>query len=123
MKIFPNSTRRWFLTIPVIALGLMILRSLVFGPSPIDLLYASILDHDTVYAEGFSQQRWRVLALGVSSHDVEASIGQPLRKTRLSRGREVWHYSVSPGDTHYWRKIAVLQGGRLVQLQDFFYFD
>lgn len=67
---------------------------------------------DTEYASGYSEAGFRRLALPAPVGEVRDVVGIPHHVSHSATGgRETWHYSRSPGDTHYhFRRIVVVDG-------------
>ncbi len=117
-----QSLRTTMLAIFVLAITLALGKSLPSICSLVDIMYASALGHDTVYSNAFREDSWEGLRTGMAFSDVLAAVGRPLR-VRLIKNEEVWDYSESPGDTHYWKRTVVFQKGRVARIESWFYID
>ena len=54
------------IAIALIALGMGVIRWMVVGPSILDLLFSRVMEHDTVYAPGYTEDRWNALTRGMT---------------------------------------------------------
>src|SRR3954447_14318241 len=83
------------------ALGLATLYWLR-APSVVGVALAHADPLDTEFSSGYHDLKWLGLRHGMTGRELEAAIGPPLRKAKGPWG-EVWAYSRSPGNTHYWK--------------------
>jgi hypothetical protein len=117
------STRRWIVVVGLCGVAFSLFRSIVQGPSLIDRFYALVLEHDTVFAKGFTEDNWCRVVPGMTFAHVRQLLGPPIATSSLTKGRELWKYSVSPADTHYWRRNLIFRGGKVESVESHFYFD
>src|SRR4051794_22557974 len=73
------------------------------APSVVEVAMAHLTPLDTEFAPGYRDLNWIGLRHGMTGREVEVTIGPPLRRYE-GLGHEVWTYSRSPGDTHYWKR-------------------
>ena len=118
-----TSIRRLMTVIAILGLGFAIVRWSAQGASFADLFYAHVLEHDTVYSKNFTEAKWARLAPGMTAAEVESILGSPITKVYLSRATEIWKYSVSPADTHHWRRDVEFQHLRVREIDSTFYID
>ena len=114
---------RMMIAVAILGLGLGAAHAFCTGLALVDHAYALIFEHDTVYADGYTEAGWDRLSRGMSGGQVERELGPPLKILPYSRGLEVWWYSESPGDTNYWRRSVHLRDGAVEGLDDRFHVD
>jgi hypothetical protein len=112
------------LAVAVTGLSLSFVNWLCTGPSLTDRFLSLVVGHDTAYSKEYSHNKWASLRAGMTTAQVEAVVGKPLKTHGpYPDGTEQWIYSESPGDTHYWLRVVVCRAGKVVELIDSFYFD
>lgn len=80
-------------------------------------------DYETRYAPGYSEEKFREVAVGQSREDVRTRLGEPLRKWKTLAG-ERWAYSESPNSGDFWvRQVAFDQRGQVEQIHAELYVD
>lgn len=92
------------------------------SPSLVGVALAHADPLDTEFSTSYSDSGWLSLRHGMTELEVVAAIGRPLRQTKRLL-EEVWAYSRSPGDTHYWKREVWFRGGRVVGFDSELYFD
>jgi outer membrane protein assembly factor BamE (lipoprotein component of BamABCDE complex) len=65
-------------------------RIAIDGQSLNYVVLSSILGHDTAFAPGYNEDRWRSLRPGMSASEVEALLGRPFRRLTCQGNLEVW---------------------------------
>lgn len=75
-----------------------------------------IYSHDTRYAPLYKEEVFRSVPMGASEADIRALLGEPLSKSRTSRGHELWHYSVAGPKTQDFQ-LRILEFGEDGRLQ------
>ena len=81
---------------------------------------------NTVYSTGYDESRFRQVRVGMTSEDVEALMGPPLRKTRWWPDRDLvcWEYTAKrKGGGDYWRRDVFMKDGKVVELMDWYEID
>jgi hypothetical protein len=80
---------------------------------------------DTVYAEGYSEQRFSTISNGMSTNQVETIIGAPISKNSWIDGGDVelWRYTESPSDGDYWRRWVFFRNGKVYRIDSRFWVD
>jgi hypothetical protein len=116
------TVRRMMIAVAVLGAGFTALPWLIYGPSLFDVILSGV-GHDTAYSATYTEARWRRLYRGMTTSEVEAVIGPPLRKKSWPHQSEVWMYSMSPGDTHYWKRQVIFRAGKVEGFDGGFYFD
>jgi hypothetical protein len=92
------------------------------SPGLVGVALAHVDPLDTEFSSAYCDLGWLSLRHGMTEREVVAAIGPPLRKAK-GLGEEVWAYSRSPGDTHFWKRTVRFQGGRIVGFDSGLYFD
>ena len=113
--------RRMMIAVVVAAVALALARFLFIDNRPGDILWAAISapgGHFTVYADGYSESRFRSLRAGMTVREVEDIMGPPLTKgqwqvpdgsglTTPGEGvlDDIWYYSrAGKARGSYWRR-------------------
>ena len=110
------------LFIAVVAMGLCAYRLW-----PIDgligNLFAIFNDEDTVWADGYTNEGWRSVAVGMKRDEVYALLGPPLdtQPTGVAGTLECW--TRSPADTDYRRRDLEFSGDRIVHKWSEYWID
>ena len=80
---------------------------------------------DTVYADGYSEPSFLSLHNVMTNSQVQAIMGEPIRKNSWNDGGEVdlWMYSVSPSDGNFWRRWVFFRNGLVYWIDCRFYLD
>jgi hypothetical protein len=80
---------------------------------------------NTVYANHYSEHKFRSLGIGMTTHDVQAIMGAPNRKDSWAdRGEiELWRYSESANDGDYWRRWIFFRNGRVCGIDCQYWID
>ena len=80
---------------------------------------------NTVYANHYSEHKFRSLGIGMTTHDVQAIMGAPNRKDSWAdRGEiELWRYSESANDGAYWRRWIFFRNGRVCGIDCQYWID
>jgi hypothetical protein len=88
------------------------------------------VDHNfgTVYASGYSESAFRRVRIGMTPEEVESILGPPLRRDSTSQRWspcDNWMYSDPPHGLgeDYWRKWVMFQDGKVVYIDNNYYFD
>ncbi len=143
----PGSRKGWRIGVGALLVGLvgwlLIVgtKSLFIDNSPSDVFFATICRFDgdfTVYAPGYREARFRSLRLGMTSAEVEATVGPPLTIGQwqvtpsgqpITPGADplepMWHYSRAGKlrQGSYWRREVWFRGGVVSQIVDGFHVD
>ncbi len=85
-------------------------------------LLSAVLGDDTVYAEGYSDAKFRQVALGSSQQEVLSILGPPLG-TGVHNGESILRYARSAHDSNYHVRVIVLRDGRVSEKLHEFYVD
>lgn len=95
------------------------------GRAILDVIGPVAYAHDTVYAPGFSEERFARVALGQDRNEVIRLLGTPLRTDRPRDGNELWIYSWhGPRSDHYQlRAVRLDRDGRVTEVLSYFYID
>lgn len=139
----PRLLLRWLLVaLACLGLGLSVYSWLTIEVPPGDLLRASLLGHDTVFSQGYSEREFKDIKAGMTHEEVSAVLGQPLdrrdvppkhagflvRGVPQNRVDEIWWYSRSrAGDNrtragnNFWRRAVFFDQGRVCGKYDDFY--
>lgn len=118
----PRELRPLFVVLAVLpALGLCGCREA--ASTLYDGVSAVAANLETRYAPGFSEEKFREVAVGQSREDVRTRLGEPLR-TWKSPTDEYWAYSESPNSGDYWvRSIVFDRTGRVSRVHAELYVD
>ena len=82
------------------------------------------LGEDTVYADGYSAERWDRVAVGMTRSEVRTLLGEPLRSFGSDSGSISWErWTYSPGDTHYRIRVVSYRDDRVLEKHGSFYYD
>jgi len=95
----------------------------VLSGTMIFLVRGCILHPDnTIYADNYSETGFRQIRAGMTSKEVEALIGAPLRKAPYTGGASVWHYTDQYNRTRsFWRRWLVIENDRVEEaVNDYF---
>lgn len=82
--------------------------------------------HGTIYSQQYSEERFRTIQVGMTTAEVEAVMGPPLRKESASipADDEMWHYSDQfNGTANFWRRWLLFQKGKVLVVIDDFWED
>ncbi len=90
-----------------------------------NLILPLIEDHDTEYAQGYSEEVFRSLGLGTDRETVEDLLGSPLFLRNFPNGMTYWYYSRHGKQSeNYFVRITVFDAeGNLVERHSDFYLD
>ena len=116
--------RRWLRAVGVLLLtpALMLAVMLLCR---IDRVASWFWPNDTLYASGFSRDRFRALPLGADRQGVASALGEPLGN-QVCGEKEYWYYSKHGRRyKNYWNMIVIFdsQSGRVVEKFSEFYTD
>jgi hypothetical protein len=92
----------------------------------LDRVAAWLYPSDTVYSSGFSPQRFRRVAKGMSERELLELLGQPLERRAVDDREEVWCYSRhGTWSQNYWNYIVMVDpvAGNVVDRFSEFYTD
>lgn len=112
-----------------IALATLLVRLREHSAPTVLLLFekamARLYDEETVFAAGYSDQKWRRIRLGDSHGVVLERVGAPILRTVSPNGTVRLFYSEQgPRDTSYRKRIVVLDAsGRVIQKKNYLYLD
>jgi hypothetical protein len=95
------------------------------------LRLGAMFGYGTVYASGYTEEGFRSVTTGMSSEEVLATIGTPLRKVPwtgytwpVPGSDENWWYSEQPPqDGNYYRRWLLFKNGRVLANLSYFYVD
>jgi hypothetical protein len=107
------TVRRMMMAVAVIGLCCYLAERLIHG------------FEDTVYADGYSEQRFTTISIGMTTNQVQAIMGAPIRKNSWVDGGdiELWRYSDSPGDGNCWRRWVFFKNGKVYWIDSRFWLD
>ena len=114
------------LVVTVGLLGLFVAGCLVlFAPGDpwCDVIISYVFGHDTRYAAGYSEGRWRGLRSGMTTSEVETRMGPPLRRMQYDGDHDIWWYSEFPRGSDYWKRGVSFRGGAAENFIGGFYLD
>jgi hypothetical protein len=80
-------------------------------------------DEVTVFARGYSDERFCALRIGMPEAEVRALLGEPLSEVEHEPGEATLHYSASDEDTHYRQRSVRLAGGQVTGITAGVYID
>jgi hypothetical protein len=115
------TVRKFMTIVSLIAIHLATLRAL--------LIREPVFGYSTFYSAGYSESRFLTLRVGMSGEEVEAIVGQPLRKVPWNQDmgphdEEMWQYSDRPDYTgNYWRRWVYFENGKVVEVINDFWLD
>lgn len=93
-----------------------LLVNMAFRWRPIDGIEGAILSlflrEDTVWAEGYTNDRFRAVRIGMKRDEVYSLLGPPLYQWHNASGEVVEWWTHSPDDTHFRQRAIVFQGDR-----------
>lgn len=88
-----------------------------------DGVSAVAASQETRYAPGFTEEKFREVAVGQSREDVRTRLGEPLKAWTVASS-EHWAYSDSPSDGDYWvRRVSFDSSGRVSEVAAELYVD
>ncbi len=94
-----------------------------FGLLRILLPYDFVFGFGTVYSADYSESRFDSIAHGMTTNEVEAVVGRPLKKLpdRWYGLADVWAYSDQPNPVaNYRRRWIIFKDGKVIEkLKDF----
>jgi hypothetical protein len=93
---------------------------------PIDGIIGNLFargGHDTVWADGYSDKRWRAVRLGMCRDEVYNLIGLPIETGPIREGRVFESWTHSPGDTSYFQRYIEFKGDMVVEKINEFWLD
>jgi hypothetical protein len=124
MRLPRMSLRRSMVLIALIAVCLSIGCYFARNP-PLDPLLSIILGHETIYSDGFNEEGFRGVRVGMTQGEVVRLIGQPLgRNSVIEPGRVVWFFSKPvSGTSNYWDRHVVFAGDLVTEAKGRFYID
>ena len=134
------TVRRMMVAVAVAAIVLAFAKFLFTDNRPIDILFAAISaleGHFTVYANGYSESRFRSLRAGMTVREVEDIMGSPLEKgkwqvpnrsgpTTPGKGilDDIWYYSrAGKARGNYWRREVWFRNGAVYRTETAYYLD
>ena len=134
------TVRRTMVAVAVAGIVLASIKFLFIDHRPTDLLFAAISalgGHFTVYADGYSESRFRSLRPGMTVRQVEAIMGSPLEKgkwqvpegpgpTTPGEGdlNDIWYYSrAGKSRGNYWRSEVWFRKGVVYRTDGTYYLD
>ena len=85
-------------------------------------LLSVILPDDTIYAEQYSDARFRQISIGATEADVRRVLGPPL-DTGTHDGALIYRYARSVNDSNYHVRVIVLRSGLVSETLHSFYVD
>ncbi|HEY2092420.1 MAG TPA: outer membrane protein assembly factor BamE [Thermoanaerobaculia bacterium] len=94
--------------------------------SPVgEVLFPMICPERTRYASAYREEAFRSVKPGMTEHDVQRSLGEPLLRKTFPDGETVWYYSKqsTERDNYFVRNIVFDQRGRVVRCDAEFYMD
>jgi outer membrane protein assembly factor BamE (lipoprotein component of BamABCDE complex) len=105
-----RATHPLFLSsVSCIATLLVFLVCIIFGSGIKDLMISAYLGHDTVYAKGFSESKFRSVKVGMKTEDLLSVLGPPLKRAPWGSLPEVWQYTDQRSITdNFWRRWVVI---------------
>jgi hypothetical protein len=79
----------------------------------------------TVYSEQYCENKFLGLRIGMTTNEVQATIGRPLHKNSWADAGEIelWQYSESVNDGDYWRRWVFFRDGRISKIDCRFWVD
>ena len=88
-------------------------------------LLSRLFQEDTVYAEGYTDEGFRQVHIGMSETEVRQLLGDPLETYMPRQGvnRTSLQYSRSPGNTHYRIRAIFIRDGRVISKKVEFWVD
>ncbi len=93
------------------------------GSALYDGVSAVAANVETRYAPGYSDAKFREVAVGHSREDVRALLGEPLTEWTLGAS-ETWNYSDSPSQGDYWiRRVVFDRTGHVSRIDAELYVD
>ena len=134
------TVRRMMVTVAVAGIVLAFAKFLFIDNRPIDVLAAAIsaLDgHSTVYAEGYSESKFRSLRVGMTARQVEDLMGPPLERSQwqipsgggpITPGEgildDLWHYTrAGKARGNYWQREVWFRNGVVYRTDSTYYLD
>ncbi|MDA3875425.1 MAG: hypothetical protein PF795_15870 [Kiritimatiellae bacterium] len=87
------------------------------------VVWGTIFEEDTEYAEGYTGMRWRKLRVGMTDEQVISIIGEPLNTWTNKNSTVGMSWSQSPGDTHYRSRVLTFADGSVIRKHMEFYVD
>jgi outer membrane protein assembly factor BamE (lipoprotein component of BamABCDE complex) len=95
----------------------MMLMVLLSGTMNLVLRGCILHPDNTIYADNYSETGFRQIRAGMSSNDVEAVIGAPLKKAPYPGGASVWHYTDQYNRTRsFWGRWLVIANDRVEEV-------
>ena len=76
----------------------------------------------TIYAPGFSEARFKRVAVGMTVRELTELMGEPVKKWEVA-DHEVWCYAWGAPDDDYWHRSAVISAGRVTGVHRFYFLD
>ncbi len=79
----------------------------------------------TVYSVGYDESRFRQIRVGLTSEEVEALMGPPLKKVPWPRqGFVNWSYTdCRPGPSNYWMRDVFMKDDKVVNVVGIYWVD
>jgi hypothetical protein len=136
--------RRMMVVIAMAGIVLALAKYVFIDNRPRDLLIAAISalgGHYTVYAEGYSESKFRSLRVGMTARQVEDIMGPPLTKghwqyqsgsgpTTPGVGilEDMWYYTrggkqVRQGTASHWKRTVLFRNGLVYETDITYYLD
>lgn len=92
------------------------------------LLKAPIGGLGTIYSEKYAETKFESLRAGMTEREVEAIMGEPLKKVpwdeQLGVHDEMWFYSDQPNATaNFWRRWVLFENGNATTIINDYWYD
>jgi outer membrane protein assembly factor BamE (lipoprotein component of BamABCDE complex) len=102
------------------------LTTVILNKNIKDLMKSLLLGEATVYANGFSDYKFRSIKVGMKTADLLSFMGPPLKRAPWGSFPEVWFYTDQRTITdNFWRRWLVVDAnaGEVVMIIDDFWDD
>jgi hypothetical protein len=109
---FRMSMRHMMIVIAVIGFATFAVRKMFFA--------------STVYSAGYDESRFRQVRVGMTSAEVEALLGPPLRTLPWWPDQDLmnWKYTDSrPRTSNYWMRDVFVKDGKVVKVVSMYWID
>ena len=108
---FRVSTRQLMILIALIGIAAFVVRQMFFA--------------STVYSVGYDENRFQQVRVGMTSGEVEALMGPPLKKVPWPMpGIVNWSYTDSrPGSSDYWMRDVFMGDDKVVRVVSTYWID
>jgi outer membrane protein assembly factor BamE (lipoprotein component of BamABCDE complex) len=104
----------------------ILLTTVILNKNIKDLMKSLLLGEATVYANGFSDYKFRSIKVGMKTADLRSVMGPPLKRAPWGSFPEVWFYTDQRTITdNFWRRWVVVDAnaGEVVMIIDDFWDD